>query len=450
MRQAVFLLGALLAGLPVSAGAQAAAQAPPAAAQTSHAADARVFVNTLIRQDYPAIIATFDETMLKAMPEAKLREFWTALSAQVGAFQRVENQRVDRVGAYEAVVITVAFANATANITVVYDTKGKVAGFNIRPAQQPSAPPSYADTKAFTEREVTVGSGEWALPGTLSMPAGAGPFPAVVIVHGSGPGDRDGTQGANKPYRDLAHGLASRGIAVLRYDKRSRVHGQKMMSRPRPTVKEESVDDAALAVDLLAATSSIARDRIFVLGHSLGAMLVPRIAAAAPNARGFVVMAGPARPLEQAMYEQAQYMAAIDGQTTPAEQASIDEMKKVFDAVRALKPSDIDAPTRVAGVPASYWLDLRGYDPPEAAKAVAKPMLVLQGERDYQVTPAEFARWNTALGSRPDVVLKIYPALNHQFIAGTGPAGPQDYSVAGHVSEEVVRDIAAWILKAGG
>lgn len=436
----------LLATYPADGAAQATPQAPPAS-QTSHAADARVFVNTLIRQDFPAIVATFDETMLKAMPETKLREFWTSLSAQVGAFQRVENQRVDRVGAYEAVVLTVAFENATANITVVYDAKGKVAGFNIRPAQQPSAPPAYSDTKNFTEREVTVGAGEWALPGTLSMPAGAGPFPAVVIVHGSGPGDRDGTQGANKPYRDLAHGLASRGVAVLRYDKRSRVHGAKMMARPRPTVKEESIDDAVLGVELLAATPSIARDRIFVLGHSLGAMLVPRIAAAAPNARGFIVMAGPARPLEEAMYEQAKYMAAVDGQTTPSEQAAIDEMKKVFDAVRALTPADVDAPTRIAGAPASYWLDLRGYDPPEAAKAVTKPMLVLQGERDYQVTPAEFARWRTALGARPDVVLKIYPALNHQFMAGTGPAGPQDYSVAGHVSEEVIRDIAAWIQK---
>lgn len=418
-----------------------------AAAQPSPAVKAREFVAQLMKQDFAAAVSTFDAAMLNAMPEAKLREFWTAVMAQAGPFRRYEDQRVERRGAYEAVVLRAEFEKVRADITVVFNSAGQIAGFNIQPAAQASAPPPYANPAAFSEREVTVGSGEWALPGTLSMPAGAGPFPAVVLVHGSGPNDRDETIGPNKPFRDLAHGLASRGIAVLRYEKRTRIHGQKLSTIARPTVKEETVDDAALGVTLLAATPSIAGDRIFVLGHSLGAMLVPRIAAAAPQARGFIVMAAPARPMEQAMYEQVQYIASVDGTTSAEEQKLIEQMKALFDAVRALKPADIDMKTPVGGVPASYWLDLRGYDPPEAAKAVTKPMLVLQGERDYQVTPVEFARWKASLGSRQDVALKIYPALNHLFIAGTGPGSPQEYSTPGHVSEEVVRDIAAWIAQ---
>jgi len=140
-------------------------------------------------------------------------------------------------------------------------------------------------------------------------------------------------------------------------------------------------------------------------------------------------------------------MAGLDGAITPDEQARIDEMRKMADGVRALTPESVDSAEALAGVPPSYWLDLRGYDPPDAAKAVTRPMLVLQGERDYQVTMAEFERWKAALDDRDDVELKSYRTLNHLFMPGTGPGNPQEYATAAHVAEEVVRDIAAWIGK---
>jgi fermentation-respiration switch protein FrsA (DUF1100 family) len=116
------------------------------------------------------------------------------------------------------------------------------------------------------------------------------------------------------------------------------------------------------------------------------------------------------------------------------------------DSVRALKPEDAKSGRMISGAPASYWLDLRGYDPPSAARHVKRPMLIVQGERDYQVTMEEFAKWRAALGSRRDVTFHSYASLNHVFIAGTGPSLPAEYLVSGHVAEEVVRDIATWIL----
>ncbi len=107
------------------------------------------------------------------------------------------------------------------------------------------------DSRAFQEREISFGEDSWTLPGTLSIPYKEGPFPALVLVHGSGPNDRDETLGANKPFRDLAQGLASRGIAVLRFDKRTRVHGARIASSSGLTVAEEAVDDAVLAVGFL-------------------------------------------------------------------------------------------------------------------------------------------------------------------------------------------------------
>src|SRR5205085_5456531 len=163
--------------------------------------------------------------------------------------------------------------------------------------------PSYVNPESFTEKQVKVGKGEWELPATLTIPKGDGPFPALVLVHGSGPHDRDETIGPNKPFRDLAEGLASRGVAVLRYDKRSLVSPLGIR-----TVNEEVVEDAKAAIELLSAEPRIDRRRIIVLGHSLGGTLAPRIAAEDPRTAGIVILAGAARPFEDLLVEQLRYL----------------------------------------------------------------------------------------------------------------------------------------------
>jgi len=310
-------------------------------------------------------------------------------------------------------------------------------------------PPDYATPSSFREQQVTVGAGtEWALPATLTLPAGKGPFPAVVLVHGSGPNDRDETQGPNKPFQDLAWGLGSQGIAVLRYDKRTLVHRGKVAAMPNLTVKEETIDDALAAVALLRSTPDIDPKRIFVLGHSLGGMLVPRIGLADKgDIAGFIVFAGATRPLEDEWVRQYEYIYGLDGQITPNEQAEIDGYKRQRARIKQLTAADASRKELLLYIPPSYWLDLQGYSPPTTALKLKQPLLILQGERDYNVTMDAFGDWQRVLDKREDTTFKSYPKLDHLFLEGTGPASDADYARPRNIPKYVVDDIAAWIKK---
>jgi dienelactone hydrolase len=428
---------------------QAQSVAPPSDADLK--AHAAAIIASLQAKDLASVEAQFDGKMQAALPPGRLGASWNTLLAQAGALKQCgENVRVRAVADTHMVIQTCEFERTKIDFQVAFDAANRISGMVFRPvatAPVPYTPPPYVNASAFGERDVMVGAPGWPLPGTLTEPRGDGPFPAVVLVHGSGPNDRDETIGPNKPFKDLALGLASRGIAVLRYDKRTEVFSSRMAGETSMTVKEETADDAAAAVAFLRRQPHIDPSRIFVLGHSLGGMLVPRIAAADPKLAGAIVMAGAARPLEDAIVEQTKYLANADGVVTPAEQSQIDEMTKAAAEIRALTPADAAAGKIVFHAPASYWLDLRGYDPPSAARALHVPMLILQGERDYQVTMDEFARWKAALAGRPDVTFHSYPALNHLFIAGTGKSLPAEYEHPSHVAEQTVDDIAGWIKR---
>ncbi len=404
------------------------------------------FLDQLAAGNYQAATVGFTDAMKGAAPPEKLAEIWTGLQGQLGPYGKRAGVRTERQGPYDVVFATTEFERGTLDLKVVIDDAGRIAGFFIVPPKPPEySAPTYVSQEAFREREVTVGSGEWALPGTLAMPVGPGPFPAVVLVHGSGPNDRDETVAAARPFRDLAWGLASRGIAVLRYEKSTRQHGARLGSVPNFTVRQETVDDAVAAAALLRGTEGIDPGRVYVLGHSLGAMLVPRIGEQDPKIAGFIVMAGAARPLEDIILEQVTYVAGLDGTVSREEMKQIEELRQEVAKVKALRPG---ATGTVLSAPASYWLDLRGYNPPEAAKALHRPLLVLQGERDYQVTLDNFEAWKKALGDRKDATFKSYPGLNHLFIEGEGKSSPAEYQKPGHVAEAVVADIAGWIKAA--
>jgi dienelactone hydrolase len=431
---------------------------PPQNAPTEDAfiQRARGFIAALEKGDFQASVADFDAAMTKALSPEKMAAIWKQLAAQLGPFKKQAGARREQLAGYEIAYITLEFEKDKIDAKVVMDTSRRIAGLNFVPSGPPPAyaPPKYADPALFEERDVTVGAGEWALPGTLSVPRGSGPFPALVLVHGSGGNDRDETLGPNKAFKDLAWGLASRGIAVLRYEKRTKQYGPKIMADKAllaaMTVKEETVDDALEAVKRLKATAGIDPQRIFVLGHSLGGMLVPRIAVAGKDLgiAGFIVMAGATQQLDETILRQMTYIYSLDGSLSDAEKKQLEDFRTQIALIKGLKDSDAGKDIRIMNASPRYWLDLRGYNPPELARQVPQPILILQGSRDYQVTIEDFENWKKALGARPNVEFKLYEKLNHMFYEGQGFPTPNEYtSVHGSVAEYVIADIAAFVKK---
>ena len=447
---------AILGGCLLAAGAFVLLQAGASAqAEDELIVKARQFLAALEKGDFNLAARDFDETMRKVSGPDKLEAFWKVqFPAQVGAFKKQTAARRDKLGAYDIVLVTCVFEKATLDARVAFDKAGKIAGFGFVPSLPPAKyePPAYADPAKFEEKEVTVGSGEWSLPGTLTVPKGNGPFPGLVLVHGSGANDRDESLGPNKPFQDLAWGLASRGIAVLRYDKRSKVYGSKIVADSKLeaslTVKEETIDDALAAAALLQKTARIGKTRVFILGHSLGGFLIPRIAVAAKpmGIAGFISMAGLTRPLDDTILRQIMYLAG--GDTSEGTKTRLESFQKDVAKIKAFTEADRGTTVKVLGAMPTYWLDVRGYNPPELARTVSKPMLILQGSRDYQVTTEDFDNWKAALGSRKDVEFHLYPKLNHFFFEGRGLPTPNEYvQIHGSVAPYVIEDIAAWILK---
>jgi dienelactone hydrolase len=260
-----------------------------------------------------------------------------------------------------------------------------------------------------------------------------------VLVHGSGPNDADETLGPNKIFADLALGLAARGVATLRYEKRTH-------ARPRDfadatfTVEEETIADALAAVGVAEGAPGVDGRRVWLLGHSLGGFLAPRIAARAPKLAGVVILAGSTRPYADIVVDQ---WRTLRGPGSP-------ELARAEACAATIRDPKLTPTTKVddmgAVIPGSYFLDLRGYDAPATAARLPVPILVLQGGRDYQVTRADYEGWQHALGKRPKAKLVLYPDLNHLFEGGAGAPGPAEYArPEQHVAPPVVADVAAFV-----
>jgi pimeloyl-ACP methyl ester carboxylesterase len=294
------------------------------------------------------------------------------------------------------------------------------------------------------ETAVVVQGPAAALPATLLVPKSGEPVPAVLFLSGSGPNDKDETIGPNKPFADLARGLGDRGIASLRFDKRTFAIKDKS-SLGTIQLKEEYYDDAAVAIALLGGTPGVDATRIFVLGHSEGAMVAPKVAAAFPGTRGIVMMAAGVRPIDAMIIEQLAYGAKLTGRSAEDIAEQTKDLTASFAAIRDATRKDTPP---FMGAPASYWREVIGLDVPKLVRESKLPILVLQGDQDIQVSKTgDFELLRTTVGdSGGRVTYRSFAGLNHLFMKVERESTGAEYAIPGHVEPSVVSVIADWIL----
>lgn len=390
--------------------------------------------------NYPAAEAMLSPEMKAAVPADKLKTVWESLPAQMGAAAGRGPSQVKDADGMGLVTIPLEYANGRLQAQIAVDGRAQIAGFLIQPAAASAAPAPAADA-GFREQAFAVpvgSSGKISLPGTLALPDGEGPFPVVVLVHGSGPQDRDETIGPNRPFLDIARGLAARGIAVVRYDKRTQARPQDFAGGGF-SIDDETTDDAVSAVATVSRLARIDPKQVYVLGHSQGGLLAARIANASNGGvAGLILLAAPARPILDLLAEQNRHLVGLDGSISSEEQAHLDAL----DASIATLRRDPDA--TLMGLPGSFWQQLEKIEPVSETRATGLPVLLLQGGRDFQVIDIDWQLWKQGLqGER--YTFHHYPALNHLGIAGEGPGRLEEYATPGKVDPQLIGDVARWI-----
>ena len=407
----------------------------------------RKALDLLLSGQYPELSAMFSEKFRQTVTIDFLQQRVSAELKEFGQPQDIGPAVLAADGSNHLVSFPVRFSNTSIHVQFTLDQSNRVAGMYFRPADKPLPDawkrPSYSNPESFHERELTVGNDTWKLGGTLTVPNTKRKVPGIVLVHGPGPNDRDESLFANRVFRDLAEGLATRGCAVFRYDKRTKVYA-KQLSETGYTLDDETVEDATRAAALLRKQPDIDPARIYLLGHSLGGYASPLIAARDRKLAGLIVMAGPARPIEDVAFDQTDYVAHLKGEPSSTEQVRLNQLRAEVDRVKSLD-SKGDNPPVLLGLPLAWWMNLKAYSPVMQTKQLGIPILIMQGERDFQVTMKDFALWKSGLAARNNVTFHSYPSLNNLFIKGDGKSSPAEFHVPGNVAPEVLDDIATWL-----
>jgi dienelactone hydrolase len=424
------------AAAPAPSPEQGTAAAPAPSGDMGDAITRRA-LDALSSQDFAAVEALFDARMKRAVPAARLGAVWDQVSRELGALVSSDMmERGEAPGQWRR-VMRLVFERGSAQLLVsINPASQEVTGLAIRPL--PSAPATaaasapYVVPSAFQAQPVRFGAEPFVLSGVLTVPVSGTPAPAVVLLHGSGPADRDGTVGGVRPLKDLAEGLSSKGFVVLRYDKRTLTHGARMTGDIG--LEEEVLADAVAAVALLKARPEVDPSRVFVVGHSLGALLAPEVAVRTSPVAGAVLLAPPGRKPWALVVDQLRHVGA------PREQLAEVEAQAAKLEAGTLAPTE-----RFLGVPAAYWMDVAGRDGVAMARKLKRPVLVLRGSRDYQVLDEDLAHWKRGLSGVKLATVETVPGGNHLFVSGQGPSTPAEYQQPGHVDAAVIERLVRFM-----
>jgi len=402
------------------------------------------FIKKLERQQFDSCYSMFDTSMANKFNAEMLEKMWGSIPRYMGEYKGYSTVESTKKDSIDIVAVRCTFEKTKMDLQFSFNDYKKIIGMFFVPPKNKTAyvTPEYAQQNKYYETKIAVKTGTMSLPGALCVPNNVKNPPVVILLAGSGPNDKDETIGPNKALKDLAVGLASNGIATYRYDKRTLVYGK---DTKEIDLNAEVIEDALSAVTTIKNNPNFKDSKIFIVGHSLGAMCAPLIASKSKQIKGIILLAGNARPLEDVVLEQYNYifgLDSIDKEEKEQIEALTKQIKTLKDpkALKMAKAEDLPL-----NLDSKYWQSLVNYNQVQVAKKVKQPILVLQGERDYQVTMTDFNMWKQYLGDKPKNQFTSYPNLNHLFMKGEGKSTPAEYDKQGNVEEKIIMDITNWV-----
>jgi uncharacterized protein len=439
---------AMATAATAATGATGATAAAPAFPATAVGKQAQWLVTAVQHQPVPPaqVAAHFDSSYLATLPPPAA----TTLNASFAAVKQLQVDAVTSSTTTSIAFLVTVNAKTELQVNLAVDAHGLIRALHLQPA---GAAPTTTTLAPLPEpvvpglREIPVGVGSPPLKGTLTLPPGKGPFPAIVMVSGSGPNNQDESIGPNRPFLDIAVGLAAKGIATLRYDKRTLDYPNSI--KPATfTPTQEYVPDALAAINLLEHEPAVNPHLIFVLGHSQGGTYAPLIAQRDPKVAGVIFLAAGAEPLGAALLRQVRYLATLPGPTGAQAKAELPEVTVLASQMGNATALEKDSPTLdlLDGTSPAYYLSILHYNEIATARSIAQPLLFLQGDRDYQVTVAnDLDVWLHGLQGRSGVTVVQFPKADHLFLDGSGPPTPVEYEKPGHVDPGLTSAIASWV-----
>jgi len=407
-------------------------------------AQAEDIVDALITGDYTAVADQFSAEVKAQLSVEVLQANWESVVAPIGAYIDLYQTSGEVEDDYYVVQVVSRFELNGLLTTITFNSSGEIAGLWINYKTIEEGP---IETDAYSEIEFSVG--EYDLPGLLTLPKGVESPPVVLLIQGSGSTDKNETIGAasNTPFADIAHTLAEQGIATLRYDKRYFSHPE-LAESGAVTVEAEVLDDAYAAIAQLTADDRIDNSRIFVLGHSLGGMLAPKIAADNSDVAGIIILAGSLRNLAEIIMDQNNEAAETLRPTLSDDEITLLESQLAqaqTDAAAVLALTKDDGGTYF-GIPAAYWYSLNQAGGMNYLDQLTLPVLILQGSEDFQVYPdKDFVLWQNYYEGNDQATLVLYDGLNHLFMQSSGLRTTADYDTPNQVRQDVIDDIGEWV-----
>lgn len=401
-------------------------------------------VKKLNKHKYSQVYRCFDQNMKNKVPVADLKKLWEEMELSAGDFLSIDDVEVKPQEGGSKQTAVIKFDLAALKVILAENKDGEIVGLYI--TQLGYTPPVYAEGLGTGKKYINFFSDGFELSGELVIPLDCKKCPVVILVHGSGPNDRDETIGPNKVFYDIALGLASQGVASYRYDKRSKLYPEVL--EEQFDLYDETINDAIAAFYTIKNDTSLDFGSYVMLGHSLGAYSMPLIAdSLSSDLTGAVLFSANARKLEDLIEYQMDYLTGFDGVINKEEATIIEENRKKAENIRTGQYTlETKSEDLLAYWPGTFWKRISTYNPVTTLTGnVDFPFLILQGEKDYQITMTDFGIWKSATKGLKTVQLKSYPKLTHLFSpTDADRSSPGDYFLPNNVDYKVIQDIAKW------